>query len=84
MEVFDHKKVPVDVDLGFAVEETGGALREALQFALSRASLSGFVAKQRPKSSCIEGLKMGFKTPSHSLVFSPRSASMASHSPQGG
>ena len=38
MEVFYHKNVPVDVDLWFAVEETGGALREAFAVPPSRAS----------------------------------------------
>jgi hypothetical protein len=73
MEVFDHKKVPVDVDLGFAVEETGGARREALQFSPSAAHQLSSVKGSSPSKGppVALGLKM-VQTPSHSLVFSLR------------
>jgi hypothetical protein len=68
MEVFDHKRSPVDVDLGFAVEETRGALCSS---ALSRATLKrqGFVAKQR-LTSCI-GAKNGSNAKSQIHLLPP-------------
>jgi len=67
MEVFDHKKVPVDVNLGFAVEETGARSEKLCSLPSVDSSVKGSSPSKGPPVAL--GLKM-VQTPSHSLVFS--------------
>jgi len=83
MEVFDHKKVPVDMGSRVLRLKRQGRAHRSLPFALSRASLSsvkGSSPSKRP-TSCI-GAKNGSNAKSKPRLLPP-SPSMASHFPSG-